>query len=222
MTTPITRDLLAALTAAGVHHTVVADLANDINRPPWLAWCDDQLHPEPEPEPERPEVVTLDVELEPVAPDEVADAEVIDDEASTAIQARIDDLTQEDRQDLGAWWKDQGYPPLKSGDVTAEQADAINTAIDTYNAGPGATKDRNGRMWALVAETGWDEADRDSFRRALITVVTEGRTESSKDLSGEEWSELFDGLEVIGSGSMELHQRGTGEWELRRATGGAS
>lgn len=179
----------------------------------------------PAPAPEPP-----DVDLPPLPGEDgfdgIVDAEVVEDDPvdAAAIQARIDELTQEDRQDLGEWWKAQGIPPLKSGNVTAEQAAAIGAAIDAYNPATPDPAARNKKMWAMVAEA-WPsdpDEDRDELRRHLIEVVSAQRTGSSKDLTDDEWSALFDGLQSITDGSHALFLRSNGEWELRKATGGAS
>ena len=179
----------------------------------------------PAPAPEPP-----DVDLPPLPGEDgfdgIVDAEVVEDDPvdAAAIQARIDELTQEDRQDLGEWWKAQGIPPLKSGNVTAEQAAAIGAAIDAYNPATPDPAARNKKMWAMVAEA-WPsdpDEDRDELRRHLIQTVTGQRTSSSKDMDDDEWSALFDGLQSITDGSHALFLRSNGEWELRKATGGAS
>ena len=179
----------------------------------------------PAPAPEPP-----DVDLPPLPGEDgfdgIVDAEVVEDDPvdAAAIQARIDELTQEDRQDLGEWWKAQGIPPLKSGNVTAEQAAAIGAAIDAYNPATPDPAARNKKMWAMVAEA-WPsdpDEDRDELRRHLIQTVTGQRTSSSKDMDGDEWTALFDALEAIKAGTHSLFLRSNGEWELRKATGGAS
>lgn len=179
----------------------------------------------PAPAPEPP-----DVDLPPLPGEDdyndIIDAEVVEDDPvdAAAIQARIDELTQEDRQDLGEWWKAQGIPPLKSGNVTAEQAAAIGAAIDAYNPATPDPAARNKKMWAMVAEA-WPsdpDEDRDELRRHLIQTVTGQRTSSSKDMDGDEWTALFDALEAIKAGTHSLFLRSNGEWELRKATGGAS
>ena len=171
-----------------------------------------------------------DVDLPPLPGEDgfdgIVDAEVGEESTvdPAAIQTRIDGLTQEDRQDLGEWWKAQGIPPLKSGNVTAEQAAAIGAAIDAYNPATPDPAARNKKMWAMVAEA-WPsdpDEDRDELRRHLIEVVSAQRTASSKDLTDDEWSALFDGLQSITDGSHALFLRSNGEWELRKATGGAS
>lgn len=151
--------------------------------------------------------------------DDIVDAEVVEDDPvdAAAIQARIDELTQEDRQDLGEWWKAQGIPPLKSGNVTAEQAAAIGAAIDAYNPATPDPAARNKKMWAMVAEA-WPsdpDEDRDELRRHLIQTVTGQRTSSSRDMDGDEWTALFDALEAIKAGTHSLFLRSNGEWELR-------
>lgn len=154
---------------------------------------------------------------------DVVDAEVVDDVDTAGIQKLIDQLTQEDRQDLGAWWKSEGIPALKSGEVTAEHAARIVDAIRAYDgvAAP-APEARNRKMWAMVAEAWPDDSDedRDELRRHLIEVVTEQRTSSSKDLSGDEWTALFEALAEITAGVKSLFLRSNGLWELR--SGGRS
>ena len=157
---------------------------------------------------------------------DIVDAEVVEESTvdPAAIQTRIDGLTQEDRDDLGQWWKQTGIPPLKSGNITPEQAEQINTAIDAYNPATPDPAARNKKMWAMVAEA-WPsdpDEDRDELRRHLIQTVTGQRTSSSKDMDGDEWTALFDALEAIKAGTHSLFLRSNGEWELRKATGGAS
>lgn len=156
---------------------------------------------------------------------DIIDAEVVDAVVDpAAIQTRIDGLTQEDRDDLGQWWKQAGIPALKSGNITPEQAEQINTAIDAYNPATPDPAARNKKMWAMVAEA-WPsdpDEDRDELRRHLIQTVTGQRTSSSKDMDGDEWTALFDALESIKAGTHSLFLRSNGEWELRKATGGAS
>lgn len=175
----------------------------------------------PAPAPEPP-----DVDLPPLPGEDgfdgIVDAEVVEDDPvdAAAIQARIDELTQEDRQDLGEWWKAQGIPPLKSGNVTAEQAAAIGAAIDAYHDQPNP-KARNRKMWAMAAEAWPDDSDddRDELRRHLIQTVTSQRTSSSKDMDGDEWTALFGALESIKAGTHSLFLRSNGEWELRKNGG---
>ena len=155
---------------------------------------------------------------------DIIDAEVVDAVVDpAAIQTRIDGLTQEDRDDLGQWWKQAGIPALKSGNITPEQAEQINTAIDAYHDQPNPEA-RNRKMWAMAAEAWPDDSDddRDELRRHLIQTVTGQRTSSSKDMDGDEWTALFDALESIKAGTHSLFLRSNGEWELRKATGGAS
>ncbi len=161
-------------------------------------------------------------EPEVTEPVEVDAVELADDDRCAAIQARIDELTQEERNDLTGWWKAQRFPALKSGDLTVDQAEAIDQAIAAY-AGAGATDGRNRKMWALVAEA-WPEEEqalKDKRRKALIEVVTDGRSESSKELTDAEWDDLFVALEQIAAGAMELHLRSNGDYELRAVRGGA-
>ncbi len=160
----------------------------------------------------------------PVA-EEPVDAEIVDEDPNgcgTAecqrIQTRIDGLTQDDRQDLGSWWRDQGIPPLHSGDVTVDQAAAIHAAIDAYAP---ETRDpaegRNRKMWAMVAEA-WptdSDEDRDELRRHLLAAITDGRATSSKQLDDHEWDALFAALEACADGSQELHLNSHGAWVLR-------
>ena len=144
--------------------------------------------------------------------------------ARDAVQARIDALTQDERQDLGAWWAGQNLPPLRHDDLTDEHVSQVNAAIDAYAPATPDPAARNKKMWAMVAEA-WPsdpDEDRDELRRHLIEVVSGQRTASSHDLTDDEWSALFDGLASITDGSHALFLRSNGEWELRKATGGAS
>jgi hypothetical protein len=147
---------------------------------------------------------------EPEAPEqtEAEAAELADEERCAAIQSRIDDLSQEERQDLGGWWKEQRHPALKSGD--------LEQAIAAY-AGAGATSGRNKKMRALVNEAWPDESSdlADARRKALIGVVSDGRTTSSKDLTDAEWDGLFVALDQLVAKTMELHLRSSGDYELR-------
>ena len=152
---------------------------------------------------------------------DIIDAGVVDAVVDpAAIQTRIDGLTQEDRDDLGQWWKQAGIPALKSGNITPEQAEQINTAIDAYHDQPNP-KARNRKMWAMAAEAWPDDSkdDRDELRRHLIQTVTGQRTSSSKDMDGDEWTALFDALESIKAGTHSLFLRSNGEWELRKNGG---
>ncbi|MGB3054926.1 MAG: hypothetical protein WBB52_08755, partial [Acidimicrobiales bacterium] len=119
---------------------------------------------------------------------DIVDAEVVEESTvdPAAIQTRIDGLTQEDRDDLGQWWKQTGIPPLKSGNVTAEQAEQINAAIDAYHDQPNPEA-RNRKMWAMAAGAWPDDSDddRDELRKHLIEVVTAQRSSSSKDMDGD-------------------------------------
>lgn len=153
---------------------------------------------------------------------DIIDAEVVDAVVDpAAIQARIDELTQEDRDDLGQWWKQAGIPALKSGNITPEQAEQINTAIDAYNPAAPDPAARSRKMWAMAAEAWPDDSDddRDELRRHLIQTVTGQRTSSSKDMDGDEWTALFDALESIKAGTHSLFLRSNGEWELRKNGG---
>jgi len=78
---------------------------------------------------------------------------------------------------------------------------------------------RNRKMWAMASEVFGDEAD--AKRKHLIAALTDGRTESSKDLAPAEWDDLFTALEEIGAGRSELHLRSNGAWELRATRGAA-
>ena len=174
----------------------------------------------PAPAPEPP-----DVDLPPLPGEDdyndIIDAEVVDAVVDpAAIQTRIDGLTQEDRDDLGQWWKQAGIPALKSGNITPEQAEQINTAIDAYHDQPNPEA-RNRKMWAMAAEAWPDDSDddRDELRRHLIQTVTGQRTSSSKDMDGDEWTALFDALESIKAGTHSLFLRSNGEWELRKNGG---
>lgn len=124
---------------------------------------------------------------------------------------------------LVAWWKAQRFPALRSGDLTEDQAAAIEVAVATYQGDDHQPGGRNRKMWAQVAEAWPEEPDdvRDAHRKVLIGIITDGASTSSKDLDDEGWTELFETLDMLVAGSHELHQRGSGEWELRAVRGGA-
>ena len=69
----------------------------------------------------------------------------------------------------------------------------------------------------MVAEAwpGEDQATLDGRRKGLISFLTNERTSSSKELEPAEWDDLFEALEQIADGSMELFQRSSGDYELR-------
>lgn len=80
---------------------------------------------------------------------------------------------------------------------------------------------RNRKAQAMVAEA-WDDlpkVDQEKRRKGLVSLVSSGRTESSKDLTDAEWDALFDGLESIKDGRQTLHLRSNGAYELRRVVG---
>ncbi len=158
--------------------------------------------------------------------DDVVEAEVIDDDPvdTAVIQARIDRLGSDEKKDLTAWWRQQGIPALKSRQVTAEQATAIHAALDAYEPQAGATKGRNAKMHALVAEAWPDEAkdELERKRKHSIAATTNGRTESSKELTDDEWTQLFEALEEIKAGAMRLKQSANGGTWGFEYVGGAS
>ena len=83
---------------------------------------------------------------------------------------------------------------------------------------------RNAKAQAMVPKA-WpdsDAAERTKRRKGLVKLASGGRTDSSRDLTDDEWTEFFDSLELIVGGSMVLHLRSNGGYELRRAPGGAS
>ncbi len=120
----------------------------------------------------------------------------------------------------------------ESDEVHDDAPDVIELPLDNANelcdengdpilasaAPTAATPERNRKMHAMVAEA-WpnaDATDREVKRKKLISVITEGRTESSKEMNTTEWDDTFVALEQIKDGELELWQRSTGAHELRR------
>ena len=91
--------------------------------------------------------------------------------------------------------------------------------LKTTPAGSDGSAARNGKMWALAAEAfpHLDDEERDVYRKALIAQVTTGRTTSSKALDDGEWSDLFEALESIAEGVLELVDVPAKGWTLQPA-----
>lgn len=164
------------------------------------------------------------------APADPGDGDAVaDEDRHAALQTQIDTLTQPQRDELAEWWKAEKVSSLTKRQMTESEIDMV--AAKVAELGVGATADENGdpitpsgsadgrnrKMWALVAEAWADDTDehRDVLRKALIGVVSSGRTTSSKDLEAGEWDDLFTALEEIGAGRSELHLRSNGSYELR-------
>ena len=170
---------------------------------------------------------------DPVADEDIVDAEVIEDDppeapASLLEAGKAKGFTQAQllRRARGIA-EDQGATLPNTldevqGDVLAALVDDLGLAMPAGGGGPSTAELRNRKMWALVAECEPVEGERDQFRRTLIGLVSAGRTESSKELEDDEWSALFDALDGIKDGVHHLHLRSNGEWELRRTPGGRS
>jgi hypothetical protein len=165
----------------------------------------------------------------PAATDEdIVDAEVVDDEppATLVESLALVGLTaakglRRARELAG----EHDHPlPMAIEEVSDEVLDLLVADLGlTRPAGGGEDhRDRRlGKMWAMVAEAwpGEDEATLDGRRKGLISVVTNGRTSSSKAMEPAEWDDLFEALEQIADGSMELFQRSSGEHEMRMVRG---
>lgn len=191
------------------------------------------------------QAITATATEAPADPDSVeVEAEVVDladGNLVDAIQVDIDALTQPQRVELGEWWKGQGIPKLSGGDVTVVQAAQIRKRIAEFAAGQpadsgaptadengdplpgtttvGATKGRNAKMHALVAEA-WprdDQAGRETKRKGLLVQLSAAESESSKDLTDSEWDDLFFTLSEIKEGRLELHLDAKGVWVIRTA-----
>lgn len=158
------------------------------------------------------------------ADEDIVDAEVVDDDApATLIESlALVGLTaakglRRARELAGEY----GQPlPMAIEEVGDEVLELLVADLGlTRPAGGGEDhRDRRlGKMWAMVAEAwpGEDQVTLDGRRKGLISVVTNGRTASSKELEPAEWDDLFEALEQIADGSMELFQRSSGDYELR-------
>lgn len=162
------------------------------------------------------------------APTERAsNAEVVDDQPATLVESlALVGLTaakglRRARELAG----EHGHPlPMAIEEVGDEVLDLLVADLGlTRPAGGGEDhRDRRlGKMWAMVAEAwpGEDQATIDGRRKGLISVVTNGRTSSSKAMESAEWDDLFEALEQIADGSMELFQRSSGDHEMRMVRG---
>jgi recombination protein RecT len=106
----------------------------------------------------------------------------------------------------------------ENGEPIEATAAPAETTLDIVTGPALAGKQRklNARLGKL-----YDRSDDDSRRHALASIATDGRTTSSNELTASEWANVDDYLDGLEAGGVELHQRSSGEWELRRA-GGAS
>lgn len=105
--------------------------------------------------------------------------------------------------------------------------DPVGNALPCEDCNPDPDKAkadrRRKRMGALVKDA-WpaeDAKSREARRKGLVALVGGGAT-SSTTLTDDEWAALFDALEAIKAGAKVLVQRSSGDYELRKATGGAS
>lgn len=104
-----------------------------------------------------------------------------------------------------------------AGDVLDLLVDDLGITRPSGPGGKSTADKRRGKMHAMAAEA-WSDADKatiDTRRKALIGIVTDGRTASSNDLEPGEWDDLFDLLESVIDGSMELWLRSSGDYEMR-------
>lgn len=155
--------------------------------------------------------------------DDAEDAVVVAaDDRQAAIADRIDDLTDDQRKILTDWWKAEQLPSLTRRALTEQDAEKVEAKLDQFGEPAddheaGATTGRNKKMHAMVAEA-WPDEDaegREKRRKGLISYLTDGGSESSKDLSEGQWDDLFHALGEITELRMELFLRATGAYELR-------
>lgn len=123
---------------------------------------------------------------------------------------------------------DHGHPlPMAIDEVTGDVLDLLVDDLGiTAPSEPGekSTADkRRGKMHARCAEV-WpgDKTTTEKNRKALIGVVTGGRSDSSNELEPAEWDDLFVALDDIEAGTMELFRRSNGDYELRLIPQGVS
>jgi len=105
-----------------------------------------------------------------------------------------------------------------AGDVLDLLVDDLGIPHPSAPGQESTAEKRNKKMWAQVAEAWSDDSDADYLRKGLISAITAGRTESSKDLEPDEWDALFTALTDITAGTYELFLRSNGAWELRTTT----
>ncbi len=84
-------------------------------------------------------------------------------------------------------------------------------------AGPGPLRPLQRKMHALAGQAWPDQRDRDRNRHGIISALTDGRYTSSNDIDDDCLSDVCDALQAIIDGNLELHQKATGEWDLRQA-----
>ncbi len=179
------------------------------------------------PEPPLPGEDGFDDPLAPApveADEDIVDAEVIEDPApATLVESlALVGLTAAKGLRRARELADQhGHPlPMSIEEVDGPVLDLLVKDLNLTppsGAGESHRDKRLGKMWAMAAEawSGEDQETLDARRKGLISVVTNRRTESSKELEPAEWDDLFESLEQIADGSMELFLRSNGEYELR-------
>lgn len=77
---------------------------------------------------------------------------------------------------------------------------------------------RNAKAQAMGVNA-WKDDDaqgRTKKRKALVGIVSKGRTDTSKELADDEWDDLFGHLEDFTAGHTHLWQRSNGGYEIRR------
>ncbi|QXC59354.1 recombinase RecT [Aquihabitans sp. G128] len=115
-------------------------------------------------------------------------------------------------------------PPAEaetSGDDRSSPASAAEHGDPIEAAGAEPVSDevraKQRKMFARTAKI-WDGEDRqgqEARRKGLLLLITNGRTDSSSELSDEEWRDLDDSLELLELKSNELHLDSHGTWVLK-------
>ena len=80
---------------------------------------------------------------------------------------------------------------------------------------PAGTPEEAVRKLFAATNKIWTAPDRERRQHQLIGVITEGRTESSTELTDTEWRDLFDATDLLALGSIELAQDSHGKWALK-------
>ena len=180
---------------------------------------DEPLAPTPTPAAEDPD-------------EDIVDAEVVDDEPPATLleAAKAAGFTQAQvlRRARGIAEEQGSTLPSGLDEVTGPLLAAVvadmGLAMPAGEGGSDRWAARNRKAQAMAAEA-WpdsDNAERTLRRKGLVKLASGGRTDTSKDLTDDEWTEFFDSMDLLVGGSMVLHLRSNGAYELRRAPGGAS
>lgn len=199
------------------------------------SWLNDGEAAPPAPPPEEPTIAVVDAKRrllaacngdrvfatalwngrEQVTADELADL-------ITAAHAAADTASRPDGVGVADDLAPEAQAPLDDAPTTGieEHIDTPESAAGALPAaGPGPLRPLQRKMHALAGQAWPDQRDRDRNRHGVISALTDGRYTSSSDVDDDCLSDVCDALQAIIDGNLELHQKATGEWDLRQARG---